>query len=70
MPSTIADVDKHFATGAETVTLTRAEWEGIQEISKGYFANGIEAGQAKREMERVKRISRPMWRARKIENGV
>jgi hypothetical protein len=31
-----------------------------------YFANGLEVGQAKREMERVKRISRPVWRACKI----
>ena len=53
MPTTIAEVDKHFAAGSETITLTRAEWEAIQEISKGYFANGIEVGQAKGEMERV-----------------
>ena len=66
MPSTIAEVDKHFVAGGGAVTLTRAEWEGIQEISKGYFANGIEIRQAKREMERVKRISRPVWRACKI----
>ena len=66
MPSTIAEVDKLFAEGAEAVTLTRAQWEAIQEVSKGYFANGLEVGQAKREMERVKRISRPVWVACKI----
>ena len=35
MPSTIAEVDKLFAAGAESVSLTRAEWEAIQTISKG-----------------------------------
>jgi hypothetical protein len=48
------------------VTLTRAEWGAIQEISKGYFANGLEVSRAQREMERLKRISRPVWRACKI----
>ena len=33
MPSTIAEVDKLFAIGAESVTPTRAEWEAIQEIA-------------------------------------
>ena len=66
MPSTISEVDKLFATGEESVTLTRAEWEAIQEVSKGYFANGREVGRAQRESERVKRISRPVWRACKI----
>jgi hypothetical protein len=66
MPSTIAEVDKLFAAGADSVTLTRAEWEGIQEVSKGYHANGTEVSNAKREMERVKRISRPVWRACKV----
>jgi hypothetical protein len=42
MPSTIAEVDKLFAAGAESVTLTQAEWEAIQEVSKGYFANRVE----------------------------
>jgi len=63
MPSTIAEVHKLFAADAESVTLTRAEWEAIQDVSKGYFANGIEVSRAQREMERVKRISRPVWRA-------
>lgn len=63
MPSTIAEVGKLFAAGAESVTLTHAEWDAIQEISKGYFANGLEASNAKDEMERVKRIARPLWRA-------
>jgi hypothetical protein len=63
MPSTIAEVDKLFAAGAESVTLTRAETESIQEVSKGYFANRVEVSQAKREMDRVKRISKPVWRA-------
>ena len=66
MPFTIAEVDKLFAAGAESVTLTRAEWEAIQEISKGYFANRVEVSKAKREVDRVQRISRPVWRARKV----
>jgi hypothetical protein len=53
MPSTIAEVDKLFAAGAESVTLTRAEWEAICEISDQYSANGLEVSRAKREMERV-----------------
>ena len=66
MPSTIAEVDKLFAAGAESVTLTRAEWDGMQEVSKGYFANALQVSNAKRQMERVKRISRPVWRACKV----
>jgi hypothetical protein len=31
-----------FAAGAESVMLSRAEWEAIQEISEGYFANRLE----------------------------
>jgi hypothetical protein len=66
MPSTIAEVDKLFAAGAETVTLTRAEWEAIQDILKGYSANHLDVSHARREMERVKRISKPVWRACKV----
>jgi hypothetical protein len=66
VPSTIAEVGKLFVAGAESVTLTRAEWEGIREVSKGYHANCTEVSKAKREMERVKRISRPVWRACKV----
>lgn len=29
MPSTIAEVEKLFTAGAESVTLSRAEWEAI-----------------------------------------
>lgn len=66
MPSTIGEVDKLFAAGAESVTLTRAEWEAMQEISKGYHANGTEVSSAKREVERITRISKPVWRACKV----
>ena len=48
MPSTIAEVDKLFAAGAECVTLPRAEWEAIQEVSKGYQANHLEVSRARR----------------------
>jgi hypothetical protein len=63
MPSTIAEVNKLFAAGAELVMLSRDDWNAIQEVSKGYFANGLEVGRAQREIERIKRISRPVWRA-------
>jgi len=63
MPSTIAEVDKLFSAGAESATLTRDDWNAIQEFSKGYFAGGLEVGRAQRQAERVKRISRPVWRA-------
>jgi hypothetical protein len=63
---TIKEVEDHFAGGAESVTLTRAEWLSIQEISRGYFANGIEVSHARAEAERVKRIARQLWRACKI----
>jgi hypothetical protein len=66
MPFTIAEVEKLFMAGAEDVTLTHAEWEAIQEVTKGYCANGLEVFRARREMERVKRISRPVWRACQI----
>jgi hypothetical protein len=66
MPSTIAEVDKLFAAGAESVTLARAEWEAIQILSKAYIANGVDVANTRREIERVKRISRPVWRASRI----
>jgi hypothetical protein len=59
----IREIEAHFAGGAESVTLTRKEWEGIQEIDIGYFATGCQLGAAEREIERVKRIARPLWRA-------
>ena len=66
MPSTIAGIDNLYAAGAETVTLTRAEWEAIQEIRKGYRASGTDVSNAKREVERITRISKPVWRACKV----
>jgi hypothetical protein len=66
MPSTIAEVNKLFAAGAESVTLARAEWEAIHETSKGYHANGTEVSSAKREVARIARISKPVWRACKV----
>ena len=70
MPSTIAEVDNLFAEGAESVTLMRAEWQAIHEVSKGYFANRVEVSQASREVDRVQRISRPVWRACKAVVGI
>ena len=47
MPSTIAEVDKLFAGGADSVTLTRAEWEAICEI-RGIIRSGWWIGVASR----------------------
>jgi hypothetical protein len=63
MPSTIASVNALFADGAESVTLTRDDWMAIREVVRTYCANGAEVGTARREAERVKRVSRPVWRA-------
>jgi len=63
MPHTIAEVEKLFADGADAVTLTRAEWDAIREVSKAYIANGTDVASARRETERVKRVSRPVWQA-------
>jgi hypothetical protein len=38
MPATHAEVKQLFDAGAESVTLTRAEWEAIREITRGYCA--------------------------------
>lgn len=66
MPYTIAEVDKLFAAGAETVALTRAEWGAIQEVQKSYRANGTDVSNAKREVERIRRVSKPVCRACKV----
>lgn len=62
MPSA-ADIERHFATGAETITLNREEWRQFYECAQGYAATGRELRQAQAETERVKRIARPLWRA-------
>ncbi len=59
----IRDIEAHFAGGADSVTLTRKEWEQIQAIDIGYFATGCQLRKAEGEIERVKRIARPLWRA-------
>lgn len=33
MPSTIAEVDRLLAAGAESLTLTRAEWDAIDGVA-------------------------------------
>jgi hypothetical protein len=63
MPVTIAEVNKLFADGANVITLSRAEWYAIQQTVKRYAATGLERSQAQREAERVKHISRPVWRS-------
>ena len=62
MPSA-ADIERHFATGAETITLTRAEWEAFYVQQREYSATGLELRKAQAETERVKRIARPLWSA-------
>lgn len=58
MPSTIAEVNALFAAGAASVTLTCADWSAIQEVSKGYAANGLEVGRAQREIRPYSQNSR------------
>jgi hypothetical protein len=62
---TLAEIKAHFAAGAESVTLTRAEWESICEVMRSYCATGSERRKAEQEAERVKRIAQPVWRASK-----
>jgi hypothetical protein len=69
MPFTIAEIKKLSEDGAESVTLTRAEWEALWEVARGYCANALEVGRAQREMERVQRISRPVWVACRVVSG-
>ena len=59
----ISSVNKHFEAGAETVTLSKAEWTAILEITRSYAATGGQLRKAERETERVKRIARPLWQA-------
>ena len=68
---TIKEVEAHFATGVESITLTHAEWNSIQEIQRQYSTNQNQVRKAEREVERVKRIARPMWRACKsVARGI
>lgn len=62
MPSA-AEIERHFASGAETFTFTRAEWEAFYAHARTYAATGRELRQAQAEVERMKRIARPLWRA-------
>lgn len=62
MPSA-AEIERHFAYGAETITLTRAEWEAFYAQQQTFAATGLEVRKAQAEIERVKRVARPLWRA-------
>lgn len=53
-----------FAAGAESITLTREDWNAIQEISNGHFVDGLDVGRAQRETERIKREYRDRCGAR------
>lgn len=64
--NTIKEVENHFATGADTVTLSKSEWDDIMEICRTYFATGTQLRKAEREIERVRRIAKPLWWACKI----
>jgi len=60
---TIAAVDAHFATGAESVTLTRAEWASIQEVSRGHFQERMRSARGDHGNGAHPSIERPLWRA-------
>lgn len=70
MPSA-AEIERHFASGAETFTFTRAEWEAFYAHQRSYGATGLELRRSQAEKERVKRIARPLWRAvAKVRRGI
>ena len=70
MPSA-AEIERHFAAGAESITLTRAEWEAFYTHQREYAATGLELRKAQAETERLKRIARPLWRAvAKVRRGM
>jgi hypothetical protein len=60
---TIGEIIAHFAGGAESVTLSRAEWTSIIEIVRQYSATRSQLRLAENEAARVKRIARPLWQA-------
>jgi hypothetical protein len=60
---TTGEVIAHFAGGAESVTLTKAEWSAIAEAVRRSSAIAIQKCAAERETARVKRIARPLWQA-------
>lgn len=62
MPST-AEIDRHVASGAETFTFTRAEWEAFYAHQQTYSATKLELMKPQADVERVKRIARPLLRA-------
>lgn len=62
MPSA-AEIERHFASGAESITLTRVEWEAFYAHQQTFAATGLELRKAQAEIERVKRVARPLWLA-------
>lgn len=62
MPSA-AEIERHFASGAETFTFTRAEWEAFYAHQQTYSATKLELMKALDETARMRRIARPLWRA-------
>ena len=60
---TSVQVEQHFAAGAESVTITRCEWEEIMATHRGYMANMSQVRKAEEETARIRKISLPMWYA-------
>ena len=60
---TSGQVEQHVAAGAESVTLTRYEWEEIMSTHRGYMANMSQVRKAEEETARIRKISLPMWYA-------
>lgn len=45
----------------DTVTMTREEWQALCEFWRGVSAHSNEASSLRDELDRVKRVSRPLW---------
>ena len=70
MPSA-AEIERYFATGAETFTFTREEWESFYARQETYSATKLELMKAQDETARVKRVARPLWRAvSRVRRGI
>ena len=68
---TIREVEQHFDDGADSVTLTRAEWRSIEDTFRAYSKNDSDVYHARKEVERVKRMATPLWRACKhVARGI
>ena len=55
-------INKRLGDG-DTVTMTKEEWLALCEFWHGVSVHSNETSALRHELERVQRISRPLWRA-------